>query len=152
VTAYDRSAGVRPWAVDEQIRLLGTWVIATAVLVACWVGAATTVVWGHEMIAAAVAVASLGLSGWGAARWLLAGTRAVRDSRGRVMARVDSLADRWAPAGAEPTSAGERVVALAGLRYFHRPDCALVADRKVTASTRARQEAGGRLPCGVCRP
>jgi hypothetical protein len=88
--------------------------------------------------------------------WLLDGHRAVVELRTAVLPHPQTVAPgvavaaELAPLGG---SAPEPLVALDGMRRYHRPGCPLLAGKATTtAASRSGHERAGRRPCGVCEP
>jgi len=56
------------------------------------------------------------------------------------------------PAAGAGTPRTGRVVAVGGLKRYHRPECALVAGKAVEAAQSASFAGSGLIPCEVCEP
>jgi hypothetical protein len=57
--------------------------------------------------------------------------------------------------GQPSTPGGPRSETLVGgpdLRFYHRADCVMAADREWSAATSGEHDQAGRTPCGMCRP
>ncbi|MGP0032697.1 MAG: hypothetical protein ACLPVF_19610 [Acidimicrobiales bacterium] len=174
--AVPRVSRPAPWSAEDFIR----WVIAVAlggiVVAVSWYVCAGYASFYRQIGPLDAAVAGVLLSGLGNVMWLLRGRRAVGERRRALLpdAIPDAIGDSIEAAisgpvgavrkvsgdvgGAEPRlitekmETGELFVSGEGLLRYHRPDCALAADRRWAGATRSEQEAAGRLPCGVCRP
>lgn len=100
-------------------------------------------------------VAGLAVFGVANTMWLMRGQRAVRiRARASVSSslgdpRVEKQSGMVDPLLNEVSDSG--VVAGVGLHY-HRIDCPMAQGREWSERTRVEVVAGGKRPCGICRP
>lgn len=95
-----------------------------------------------------IAILGVILAGAGQLGWILEGRRAV----GRM--RRELLGDARPVPAAEvlAVSSEPDLRLIAGTRFYHRPNCAMVTSADTTSGVRSVHEAADRIPCGVCAP
>jgi hypothetical protein len=152
--ALARRAVRRPpslWSAQDLLRWLGLEVVGLSMCVAGWFLAAGEGRYTDQIAPSTLAVGGVTAACVGHAMWVLRGRRAVGQ-------RYEELLRQPWLIGA-PTSDRRRVsvdsevlVAGAGLKFFHRADCLLAADRSWRVLSREEHSAAGRAPCGACRP
>jgi hypothetical protein len=146
-----------PWPVAELIRVYAVNAASTVALLAAWWASSGTVRNSTQVMALAVAVTALVVSGSGNAVWLMVGRRAVGMRRAALRSRLEELVgslDAQAPLPyPEPVAAADDAGPLLTLRNgtrYHRPGCELVTGKATVAwSADSRSD---RKPCGVCLP
>ena len=128
------------------------------IVVGGWQASASTTVGSKAVDAAGWSSAGIIVAGVGAAALIISLKRAVRLRQAAVLSPV-ALYGAWQDAGLRMASSRRPAVAepattvrfAAGLRHFHRPGCASVADLATDACDRA--VAAERLaPCPLCEP
>lgn len=93
-------------------------------------------------------VAGLAVTVLGEAAWLRAGRRALARYRERLL---DDAAALTSAVGDEPTT-GDELLGMEGMQRYHRAGCPVLTSNPGEPADRARHEAAGRQPCGICRP
>ncbi len=128
-------------------------VLALAGLVVGWVGVSGTVRLSTQTGWLALGIGSLILAGFAMVGWLITGMVRIAALRREVVA---TLTARSAVAQASATLAADTTAVYGvapGMRRYHRPDCRLLVDKRVTFdSVRGVHAAAGRTPCGICTP
>lgn len=142
------------WGGRARLVLAAGWIVGLLVVGAGWWGTSGEATVGDQFRWLGVAVAGLAVCLAAGAAWLFTGMRAV-GRRIRLAVPVPAelpdtvLELRLVDApGPEP----DRLVAAAGMRYYHRPSCALAQGKAVRPAERAEHLRAGRAACGVCRP
>jgi hypothetical protein len=127
-------------------------------LAVAWWGSSTTVVLSEQVTWLEVGVAAVVLAATADVGWLVSGRRAIGLRRAEISLRIALLAADVGPEELDAAAPVERsgdavaLVAGAGMRMFHREDCAMVLGKPVSDSTRSEHRSAGRRPCGMCRP
>lgn len=155
LTADVSSAGPL-WTAEEVIRWIGMSAIGFVLYAVAWYLAADQAASNAQMGWVNLGVVGLVLFGVANTMWLMRGHRAVR---ARTRASVSdahpvavSPSRKTAPAfSALGADLDGQLVAGEGAHY-HRAECPMAQGRAVTAMGRSAHEAGGRRPCGICRP
>ncbi|HVX18744.1 MAG TPA: hypothetical protein VHA73_11990 [Acidimicrobiales bacterium] len=170
-----------PWAPGEALRWLVVALAGHGLWLAALLLARYEASFGGQIKWAILAVGGLLLAAYGHLTWLLRGRYAIGQRRvlllpddGNFLAGLGASAPAPAvaaaptPSGAavavagrgpaaEDTQAGAGargglVVAGAGLRRFHRPECALASAKGWPTIERDAALSAGQEPCGVCQP
>jgi hypothetical protein len=94
-----------------------------------------------------VSLAGLGACGTANALWLMRCRRLIAVALGIAL----DPRHRVALTPATATAAAQTLVAIPGARRYHRPGCALVADRRVRRVSAPRGTTR-LLPCEICQP
>jgi hypothetical protein len=141
-----------PWRRREAVvaALLG--VPALTGMVVGWVGVSGTVRLSTQTRWLALGIGSLILAGFAMVGWLITGMVRITALRREVVA---TLTARSAVTQESATLAADRpaVYGVApGMRRYHRPECRLLIDKRVTFDLSAAHAAAGRTPCGICTP
>lgn len=140
-----------PWSGRDRAVLLVAAGLGVLVMVIGWVGISGTVDLNEQAGWLAVGIGGLILAGLGMVGWLLGALAAVTALRRDVLAELASRLPATAPvdtaAGAE-----DGLGTAAGMRRYHRTDCALLAGKDARFAALDDHRAAGLLPCGVCRP
>lgn len=120
-----------------------------------WWGASGEATLGPQYRWLALGLAGVIVCGAAGSAWVFAGMRAVGR---RIAVAVPVRAEVPTPVlelrlvadggGADTGS----LVAAAGMRYYHRPSCALARGKSAGPAPRAEHLRAGRAACGVCRP
>jgi hypothetical protein len=138
---------ISPWPDAARWHLIFSTAAAVIVCGLAWLGAAGEARVGDQLIFATISVAGVVISLCANLSWIMRARRSVGDRARALLGDV--------PAGSEtpigPAPARD-VVAGAGMRFYHRPECLLVRGRRWSITPAAEQVAAGRAPCGVCRP
>jgi hypothetical protein len=138
-----------PWPADAVGRLVVSNMVGLAVILASAYEASHEHVMRSSLTWLNLAVLGLAIAGAGNALWVLRGRQALASARGAAFAELHL------PVADDPPSVVEGdqdVVAIPGLRRFHRPDCAFVAGRATELVTPAVRGRDGLLPCEICQP
>ena len=130
------------WPGRRYRRLLVFQLAAVAVVVAAGRMTATRAAVGDQALGLSLAVVAAVAAGVGSGLWLASLSRAAGLRRRMLLARLDA----GAGAGAVTPPEEGALVAVPGMTLAHRPDCPLVAGKRVEPVG-----AGGE-PCGWCRP
>jgi hypothetical protein len=145
-----------PWPLAELIRVYALNSAALIAVLAAWWGASGTVRNSSQVMAIAVAVTAVVVSGSGNAIWVMVGRRAVgvrrTELRERLSNFVAALEDRVPTDEADYATLPPALVTLANATRYHRSDCELVAGKPAIAWSPGGNGVDGRAPCGVCRP
>jgi hypothetical protein len=144
-----RSSRRALWGADDLLRWVALITVGFVMIVAAWF-----VVSGEAQFAEQVGMADLAVGGLlvacaGHVMWVLSGRRAVGERRRFLLGdpgRIVLPADRPGVA----VSGEEQLVAGAGTKLFHRPNCRLVVGRDWPVTSREELVRAGRVPCGVC--
>jgi hypothetical protein len=165
VTPIDDEAGLDPSVLVRQSRAFGPWSSDHVVRVLVSDGSALVLIlvgwWqaaGTGSVRSGVAwlnlcLAGLVVAGVANGLWLLRGRQAVTLARVSVLGhpRPVRVGSRESVYPAEDN--GHAVlVAMPGLRRFHRPGCLLVAGKRVRVASRVAHQRARRLACEVCEP
>lgn len=143
--------GAIPWTTDEALRWLATTSLAAVICAVAWYLASGKDNLEDQVSYVNLAVAGLVLGCCGHTIWFVRGRRRISLRRTQLFA--GPLASSSASLVTDrPGTQDVQFVSGQGLRRYHRRDCALAASRNWRAADRAVHEAGGRLPCGVCKP
>jgi hypothetical protein len=149
IGSADRPA---PWRRREVVVAALIGVLALTGMVVGCVGVSGTVRLSTQTDWLALSIGSLILAGFAMVGWLITGTMRITALRREVVA---TLTARSAVAQASATLASDTsaVYGVApGMRHYHRPDCRLLVDKRVTFDSSAAHAAAGRTPCGICTP
>lgn len=141
-----------PWTFGDVRRLVVATGAAAMVGVAAWFLASGTSTITAQIAYANLSVVGLIIAGYANAIWLLRGARAVGERRQRLLEDIDGGPSLGHRPTATHADNGGPLVAGEGLRFYHRPDCAMASGRDVRSADRPQHEAAGLRPCGVCRP
>lgn len=136
-----------PWGRSDRIGLLAGGVVAAAMLLGAWIGAAAEADVESQVGYGVLAVGAVVVLFAAAIGWLVTGRRAVGLRRRHLLG-----ADRTRPGAPQSSRSEADLVAVDGLRRYHRPSCPLVRERASRAAPRVEHETAGRAPCGVCVP
>jgi ABC-type nickel/cobalt efflux system permease component RcnA len=124
--------------------------LAAIVLLVCWYHASGQTQYNDQKSSINLAILAVVLIDAVGAFLCLTGRRAVGMRRQLLLADIPvALLSR------SVTKADGVLLTLvggAGLKHFHRSDCALATGRDWAAADRSVHEQEGRTPCGVCRP
>jgi len=143
------------WGSRSRLVLAAGWTVGVLVVLAGWWGVSGEARSGDQFRWLGVGVVGMAVCLAVSAAWLFTGLRAV-GRRIRLAVPVPSevpekvLELRLVADGPEPDS--DRLVAAAGMRYYHRPLCALAQGKAVRPAERPEHLRAGRVACGVCRP
>lgn len=143
-----RGATSVPWRLGDLLVLYATTAIGVVLVLSAWYAASDELTLADQTGWLTVGTAGVVVLGAGNLAWLLAGWRAVTLERRRVCALVPATP----AAPAAPAEVVGELVAARSMTRFHRPDCALVAGKRVRHYALATHEARGRRPCDVCQP
>ncbi len=134
-----------PWTRTDAVTTAVLTTLGGGIMVVGWWEISDRASMESQLAPLNVAVLGLVLIGAGQALWFLRGRQACGDRRRRLLGAdvrpvvlPAAVADEDAFAGTE--------------RFYHRVDCAMVADRSWTPVPRVTHEHAGRTPCGVCAP
>jgi hypothetical protein len=148
-----RNATATLW---QRRDVLGSGFVAGAGVALCaaaWWIASGDEPFRHQLAMVGVSVIGLVLIFAAQAAWLLRG-RAVVGERTREL--LGGMRGQPAANGpvvqAPPATTASEFVGGPGLRYYHRPDCAMAAGQGWAPTSRHQHEQDGRTPCRVCRP
>jgi hypothetical protein len=145
-----------PWPLAELIRVYALNAAGLITVLAAWWGAAGTVRGTTQVIAIAVAVTAVVVSGSGNAVWVLVGRRAVGIRRTQLRERMEdlvaALGDITPSDVDEPASPPASLVTLRKATRYHRSGCDLVAGKPTIPWSADSNSGARRAPCGVCRP
>ncbi len=141
-----------PWTRVDAVRTAVLAAVGAVVWAVGWFGVSGEPALEDQIAPMNLAVVGVVLIGIGYSSWFLAGRRAVGTRRRAVLALVPEVAAAPAPVGANTAITPPADGFLGSERLYHRPDCAMTADRAWEVEPRAVHERAGRTPCGVCRP
>lgn len=160
-----------PWQIHDLLALYALNVAGTGLVALGWWGAGSQVELSTQVGWVTVAALGLVVSGTGNMLWVFAGRRAVGARLARLVPDVRVDPARCGPTVAAangsrrtegaPTAAlsdarlestPNRLVAAGSAHFYHQPNCVLVQDKHVRASSRTSHERAGRRPCGMCEP
>ncbi|HEX3612673.1 MAG TPA: hypothetical protein VHU88_13385 [Sporichthyaceae bacterium] len=137
--------GDRPWGRRDRDIAIGGSVLGLAGLAVCSWGGAGEVDLATQMRWLLGGIGAVVVSALCLVHWLLAGLRTVRIEMARVFS---TITPNRSVVGAAAT--GGRVVTVAGMVRFHRPECPLVAGKAIRVLDPADAAAEGLRPCGAC--
>ena len=120
-----------PWAMTDMRRLLRTLGLAATGLVLAWTVASGTTHVARQGYAIVAGIVAAGAAAAGCAGWLLAGTRAVRAERARLMTEVNALIARRSPQPQAVPAQG--LVTAKGMRHVHDASCPMARGKAVHA-------------------
>lgn len=150
-----------PWSSSQFAALMGGNALAVLLAFVGWLRASSEgraddqILWLNVSFAGVVL--AIGVNGFFLAR----GRQTVRSAMPVALAGVHRSGAQFgsvgSPNGTGPVqSAGAsrsgRFVAVAGLKRYHRPDCALVSGKAVEEALADSFAGAGRVPCEVCEP
>jgi hypothetical protein len=144
-----------PWPVAELVRLYALNAVAIVALIGAWWGASGTVRNSAQVLAIAVGVGAVIVSGSANAIWLLVGRRAVAARRVAVRSGLEDVVtalNTREPVVAETTSLKPAYVTLESATRYHRRTCDLVIGKRTIPWSPQQPDTGWRTPCGVCQP
>jgi hypothetical protein len=130
-------------------------VIAAVSLIGCWYWASGEYAFDDQKTALDLAVITVVLANLVGALLVLAGRRAVRVRRARLLCDMPgALARRAVAPHSSDVDPRDRagLVGGAGLTRYHRAGCQLASGRDWPEASQQTHEQEGRRPCGVCRP
>jgi hypothetical protein len=125
-------------------------ILALAGIVAGWVGVSGTVRLSTQTRWLGLGIGSLILAGFAMVGWLITGMARITAVRREVVATLNARGAEVEASLALETSAVYGVAP--GMRRYHRPDCRLLVDKRVTFDSSATHDAAGLAPCGICAP
>jgi hypothetical protein len=133
--------------------VVGVQLLAVAVAVVAWYGTSGVDVPSRQLPWIGLACLAPMLSGAVNAVWILGTRRALGRRQQRMTERARRLAGELRQSGLpkETDLAAVKLVAVAGLTFYHRAGCVLVEARGCAAS-REDHERAGRSACGWCLP
>lgn len=143
------------WGSRSRLVLGAGWAVGLLVVAVGWWGTSGEATPDGQFRWLGVGVVGMILCLAVSAGWLFTGLRAV-GTRIRVAVPVPSdvpdtvLELRLVPDGRQSDPDG--LVAAPGMRYYHRPSCALAQGKAVRPADRTDHVRAGRAACGVCRP
>jgi hypothetical protein len=143
------------WGSRSRLVLAAGWIVGLLVVLAGWWGVSGEATSDDQYRWLAVGVMGMTVCLAASAAWVSTGLRAV-GTRIRSAIPVPPevpetvLELRLVPDG--QTGEPNRVVAASGMRYYHRPSCALAQGKPVLPADRPDHLRAGRAACGVCRP
>jgi hypothetical protein len=148
MTSSDHSRPESPWSAEDLLRWTVVVVAGAGVTAAGWWAAAGKVRFDSQVPFANVALLGLLIGAYAQLAWLVRGWRAVADRKAVLLSHPAlGTAGELAVSGSRET-----LVAVRGLRRYHRADCPLAVARQVVPAPKAAHETEGRQPCGICRP
>jgi hypothetical protein len=129
------------------------WSVGLLVVFLGWWGTSGEATAGRQFRWLGVAVAGMIVCLAVSAGWVFAGMRAVGRRIRVVVPRPSDVPSPVVELRAVSDQIGDdRLVAAAGMRYFHRPSCRLAQGKAVRPADHASHVREGRSACGVCRP
>jgi hypothetical protein len=161
IATYRPSAGPTvasrrvPYLWSQQLAI--AWAAVTvAGFVMCavaWYLASGEAVFNHQYGPANLAVAGLIVANAAHLFWIAAGRTALADRRRSLLPVPPGVEMEVTHEGVEAAVAtSDELVAGEGVRYYHRSDCPMAADRDWPQTSRDEQEDLGILPCRICQP
>ena len=143
--------GGAPWTTSDLVRLIIPVAVGAVVVALAWNGVSTRAQLDDQKGWITIGVAGFAMAAAGQMVWIQRGRRAVTVHAARIQDDVAALvAQRSRPV--PPTVRADGLVAAAGMRHFHRPDCPIAAGGGWRPEPRGAHEAAGRTPCGICTP
>lgn len=154
-----------PWEPRDFVQLSVALSVSGLALAVCWYVISGKANWHDQIPWMAGAAFSLVISGFGVARWLLAGMREVHAACYEVTeaicvqrlgmlpsAQRADFDEEDAVVNAQNTVSTSATVWFTGdgMTRIHRPDCPMVAGKAVAPIERADAEQAGLTDCGVC--
>ena len=122
-----------PWAMTDVRRLLRTLGLGATGLVVAWTVASGTTQLSRQGYAIVAGILATGAAAAGCAGWLLAGTRAVRTERARLMTEVNALIARRSPQPLAAAATG--LVTAKGMRHVHEASCPMARGKALQAAS-----------------
>ncbi len=143
------------WGSRSRLVLGAGWSVGLLVVFLGWWGASGEATSSLQFRWLGLGVTGMILCLAVSAGWLFTGLRAVGTRIRRAVPVPSDLPDtvlelRLVPDGRQPVPDG--LVAASGMRYYHRPSCALAQGKAVRPGDRGDHLRAGRAACGVCRP
>lgn len=135
---------VSPWHRVDAVKAAALIAIGAILWAIGWYQVSDRAAMDDQIAPMNLAVIGVLIIGAGQASWFLTGRRAV-GARRRALLGSQAKPPRVALPVEDDRFAGRE-------RFYHRLDCALVADRGWVPTSRSAQEAAGRVRCGVCVP
>jgi hypothetical protein len=118
-----------------------------------WYLASGEAVFNHQYGPANLAVVGLIVANAAHLFWIAAGRAALAQRRRSLLPVPRGVATEVSRgAGEAPVAMSDDLVAGEGVRYYHRSDCPMAADRDWHQTSRDEQEQLGLLPCRICQP
>jgi hypothetical protein len=118
-----------------------------------WYLASGEAVFNHQYGPGNLAVTGLIVANAAHLFWIAAGRAALADRRKSLFVVPPAIETEVTGGGIEAAVAtSDDVVAGEGVRYYHRSDCPMAADRDWQPTGRDEQESLGLLPCRICQP
>jgi hypothetical protein len=151
-----------PWRYSDFILVYATTLVGAVGLLVAWYGSGGSTRLSTQVGWTDLGIAAVLMSGVGNTLWLVSGQRAVGARRRLVPLNAGELGP--APILGAPgiyvdardrtlvDDPQQRPVSAPTMTRYHRAACPLVAGKSVRAASRARHEAAGRRPCGICEP
>jgi hypothetical protein len=151
-----------PWRYSDFIRVYATTLVGAVGLLVAWYGSSGSTRLSTQAGWTDLGIAAVLLSGVGNTLWLVSGRRALGARRRLVSLDAGELGP--APIVGVPGNPvdatdrtlvddpQQRLVSAPTMTRYHRAACPMVAGKPVRAASRARHEAAGRRPCGICEP
>lgn len=146
-----------PWTADELMRWMTVSALSATLVVVGWYLAAGEASDSHQIVPLNLAIGGVVLGGIANITWLVRGWYAVGERRNTLIRLLPADAPAKRPDGSpgaeiDHQSTGVDLLVGEGTRYFHRPSCALVANRSWSPAPLDNHLVAGREPCGVCKP
>ena len=138
-----------PWEADDVAQWIVMSVVGALVVFAGWFILSSRDTLASEIPGLDIAIVGVLLFGYAQASFVLRGYRIVEDRSVSLFRTARS--ERPTPEPRDTNGTSGDLVAVDGLRYFHRPSCPLVkgkAHRSLTLPVRS----GEHRACPVCQP
>lgn len=133
-----------PWRRIDRVQLWTGSILSTALIVAAWIGAARQADVERQVVWAAAGVAGVLVLYGTAIGWLIRARRAAGVRRRQLLGSGPGRGVGL------PGLVTDDLIAVEGLRRYHRPTCALISGRATVAATASSHQAAGRQACQVC--
>jgi hypothetical protein len=145
-----RESEAPPWGLSDLGRLGSGSLLALGALVVSYWGTAEHARVGDQVGWLVAGLAAVGWLSLRCAVFLAAGYRALAMQRAALDDGLSLLQPERAAAA--PDSGSDQLVALPGLTYYHRSDCAFIAGKSAGAVDPLLLTSDGPRPCPACRP
>lgn len=141
------------WSQQLTIAWAGLTVAGFVMCAVAWYLASGEAVFNHQYGPANLAVAGLIVANTAHLFWIAVGRASIAERRRLLLAEPPPIKAHVTGAGVDAAVAtSDDLVAGEGVRYYHRSDCPMAAERDWPETSRDAQDALGMLPCRICQP
>jgi hypothetical protein len=141
------------WSQQLTIAWAGLTVAGFVMGAVAWYLASGEAVFNHQYGPANLAVAGLIVANTAHVFWIAVGRASIAERRRMLLPEPPPIKTDVRGGGVDAAVAtSDELVAGDGVRYYHRSDCPMAAERDWPETDRDTQEALGLLPCRICQP